>query len=59
MKEIIELAGPFGTLSQEASYPGKGAKPDCISNLTVGKCTPMQVVKQPEHGKTSITEEEK
>ena len=27
-----------------------------LSNLTAGKCTPMQVIKQPEHGRTSTTE---
>ena len=30
-----------------------------LSNSTVGKCTPMQVIKQPEHGRTSTTEEQK
>ena len=37
MKEIIELAGPFGTLPQEPSHPGKGAKPDCIIQPNCGE----------------------
>ena len=32
---------------------------EAISNSTVGKCAPMQVIKQPEHGRTSTTEEQK
>ena len=30
-----------------------------LSNSTLGKCTPMQVVKQLEHGRTSTNEEQK
>ena len=30
-----------------------------LSNSTAGKCAPIQVVKQPEHRKTSTTEEQK
>ena len=30
-----------------------------LSNSTAGKCTPMQVIKQAEHGRTSTTEEQK
>ena len=30
-----------------------------LSNLTVGKCVPMQVIKEPEHRRTSTTEEQK
>ena len=37
MKEIIERAGPFGTLPQEPSHPGKGAKPDCIIQPNCGE----------------------
>ena len=29
----------------------KGAEPDSIIQSTTGKCTPMQVIKQPEHNK--------
>ena len=29
-----------------------------ISNSTAGKCAPMQVIKQPEHERTSTTEEQ-
>ena len=30
-----------------------------LSNSTAGKCAPMQVIKQPEHGRTSTTMEQK
>ena len=30
-----------------------------LSNFTEGKCAPMQVIKHPEHGRTSTTEEQK
>ena len=30
-----------------------------LSNSTAGKCAPMQVIKQPEHGRTSTTEGQK
>ena len=30
-----------------------------LSNSTAGKCAPMQVIKQPEHGRTSTTKEQK
>ena len=30
-----------------------------LSDSTVGKCAPMQVIKQPEHGGTSTTEEQR
>ena len=30
-----------------------------LSNSTAGKCVPMEVIKQPEHGRTSTTEEQK
>ena len=30
-----------------------------LSRSTAGKCTPMQVIKQPEHGRTSTTKEQK
>ena len=43
----------------EGNDPGKDAKPDRVSNSTAGKCAPMQVIKQPEHGRTSTTEEQK
>ena len=32
---------------------------EAISNSTVGKCAPMQVIKQPEHGRTSASKEQK
>ena len=30
-----------------------------VPNSTTGKCAPMQVIKQPEHGRTSTTKEQK
>ena len=30
-----------------------------LSNSTTGKCAPMQVIKPPEHGRTSTTKEQK
>ena len=30
-----------------------------LSNSSAWKCAPMQVIKQPEHGRTSTTEEQK
>ena len=30
-----------------------------LFNSTAGKCAPMQVIKQPEHGRTSTMEEQK
>ena len=59
MKEISELAGPFGTMPQEPWHPGNDAKLDHIIQSAAGKCTAMQVVKQPKHGRTSTTEEQK
>ena len=41
------MAGPFG----------KGAKPDSVILSATGECAPMQVGKQPEHGRASTTEE--
>ena len=50
---------PLGTMSQEPWHPRKGAKLDCIIQLNSGKCAPMQVIKQPEHGRTLTTEDKK
>ena len=55
MKETTEPADPFGTLPQEPRHLGKDAKPDRVIQSTVGKCAPVQVIKQPEHGRTSAT----
>ena len=51
--------GPFGTMPQEPLHRGKGAKPDRVIQSIAGKCTSMQVIKQPEHGRTSTTVEQK
>ena len=48
---MTEPVGPFGTMPQEPWHPGKGAKPDRVIQLDLGKCAPMQVIKQPEHGR--------
>ena len=59
IKETTQLAGPFGTMPREHRHPGKGAKLDCAIQLNYGKCTPMQVIKQSEHGRTSTAKEQK
>ena len=56
---MTEPVGPFGTMSPEPWHPGKGAKPYGVIKSTAGKYAPMQVIKQPEHGRTSTTEEQK
>ena len=58
LKETTEPAGPFGTMSEEHWHPGIGTR-CALFNSTAGKCAPMQVVKQLEHGRTSTTEEQK
>ena len=30
-----------------------------LSNSTAGKCAPMRIIKQPEHGRTTTTKEQK
>ena len=37
----------------------KGLNQIMLFNSTVGKCAPMQGIKQPEHWRTSATEEQK
>ena len=56
--ETIVSAGPFETMSQEPWHPGKGTKPDSVIQRNV-KCAPMQIIKQPEHRRTSTSEEQK
>ena len=62
--------GPFATMPQEHWYPGKGATLDHVIQLNCQKVVtqasgypskwlPKQVVKQPEHGTTSTTKEQK
>ena len=42
---------PFGTMPQEPCYPGKGAEPDCIMQLSCEEVrTHASYVKQPQHG---------
>ena len=59
MKETAKPVGQMGTMPQEHWHPGKGAKRITLSNSTAGKCTPMQIIKQPEPERTSRTEEQK
>ena len=60
LKELNKPMGPFGTMQQEPWYPGIGTKPDCTTqHSTMGKCAPMQVIKQPVHARISITKEQK
>ena len=46
-------------MPQEPWHPRKGAKPDRVIQSTAGKCASMQVINQPEHGRTSTIDEEK
>ena len=40
LKETTEPVGPFGTMSQESWYFGKGAKQDHVTQLNCGEtCT--------------------
>ena len=55
LKETTKPVGQFGTMPQG----WKGAKPDHIIHSSAGKCAPRQVIKQPEHGGTSTTTEQK
>ena len=50
LKEMTELAGPFGAMPQEPWHHGKSANQIVLSNSTEGKCAPMPVIKQPEMG---------
>ena len=59
LKETTKPVGPSGTMPQEPRHPGKILNRIGLSSSTVGKCAPMQVIKQPEHERTSTTEEQK
>ena len=59
LKETTKLAGPFGTMPQKPWHSRKSTKPDRVIQLNCGKCAPTQAIKQPEHGRTSTTEEQK
>ena len=59
LKETNEPADPFGTTPQKPWHPGTGAKPDRAIQLNCGEVRTMQVIKQPEHGRTSTTKEQK
>ena len=54
-----ELAGPFGTMTQEPWHPiraRRNAKPVPWSSSHTGKCALLQAEKQPEQWRASITE---
>ena len=46
-------------MAQELWHPGKSTKLDRVIQSTARKCTPMEVLKQPEHGRVWTTEEQK
>ena len=46
-------------MPQEPWHSGMGAKQDCVIQLNAGKCTPMQVIKQPEYGRNTKTQLQK
>ena len=50
--------GPIWNYATGTLAPWKGCQ-IALSNSTAGKCVPMQVIKQPEHGRTSTTKEQK
>ena len=53
-----ELAGHFGTMSQEPWHPNRArrdAKPVPWSSSHTGKCAPLQAEKQPEQWRASTT----
>ena len=52
-----QTSRPIWNYATRTLHLGKGAKRDCIIQSTKGKCMLMQVIKQPEHGRTSTTEE--
>ena len=54
---LTKPAGPFGSMPQEPRHPGKDAKLDCGIQLNCGEVHTH--VKQPEDGRTSISEEQK
>ena len=58
LKEMTKPAGPFGTMPQESWHPGRVLNWLALSNSTAGKGTPMQVIKQLEHGRTSTTKKQ-
>ena len=47
------------TMSQEPWHPGWGTKTDCVIQLNCGEFCTHASHEQPEHGRTSTTEEQK
>ena len=60
LKETTETADPFGNMLQKPRHLAKGAEPDGVIQLNFEKGrTHASYMKQPEHGRTSTTEEQK
>ena len=55
----MEMGGLEGTLSPSAGIVAGGQCLGYMLTLEVGKCAPMQVIKQPVHVRTSATDEQK
>ena len=51
--------GPIWNYATGTLTSWEGAETDRVIQLTMGKCAPMQGIKQPEYGRTSTTEEQK
>ena len=54
-----QTGGPIWNYTTGTLTSWKGAEPDSIIQSTAGKCTPMQVIKQPEHQQTSTNGRQK
>ena len=59
LNETTEPVGPFGIMPLEPWHPREGAKLDHAIQLNCGEVQTIQVIKQPEYGRTSTTEEQK
>ena len=56
---MTEPAGPFATYHMNPDILKRVLNWIALSNSTAGKSAPMHVIKQPEHGRTSTTKEQK
>ena len=60
LKETTETADPFGNMLQKPWHLAKGAEPDGVIQLTCEEVrNHASYMKQPEHGRTSTTVEQK
>ena len=57
LKETTEPVDPFGTCHKNPDILEKKLNWIVLPNSNAGMCASMQVLKQPEHGGTSTTEE--